>query len=199
MSRYSPPARITFISHPATPEQKAGVFPQDEPLDSRTLEELSAVAWRAPQGAYAVTAPEQRTRQTAAALGLSATEVPELRECDFGLWRGAALDTLYAEYPEGLSAWLGDVSARPHQGESYLGLMERVGGWMESQRDSGHVLAITHASVIRAAVVHALQAPPHHAFRSIELAPLTVTDIRLSGASWRVRSIGVPLAGAVDD
>jgi broad specificity phosphatase PhoE len=106
MSQYAAPARITLICHPATPQQKAGVFPTDEPLDVKSLEQLSAVEWKAPKGALILTAPELRTRQSAEALTLNATEVPELRECDFGHWRGIDLISLQAKDPEGLSKWL---------------------------------------------------------------------------------------------
>ncbi len=61
-------------------------------------------------------APEQRTRQTAEALGLNAIEAPELRECNFGRWYGKDLETLLEEDPSGLSDWLNEIDAAPHQG-----------------------------------------------------------------------------------
>jgi broad specificity phosphatase PhoE len=196
MSSYSPPARITLITHPATAQQTAGVFPADESLDPQTLEQLSTIAWHASRTAQAVTAPELRTRQTTTALGLTPIEAHDLRECDFGLWRGVALETLQTEDPDGLATWLMNPSARPHQGESFMSQMERVGNWIDMQRSTGHVIAITHASVVRAAIAHVLQVPPHHALRTIEIAPLTLTDIRLTGNTWRLRSMGVPLSQA---
>jgi broad specificity phosphatase PhoE len=195
MSEYAPPPRITLICHPATPQQKAGCFPADEPLDSRSLEQLSAIAWDIPQNALILTAPERRTRQTAEALGLNAIDAPELRECDFGRWSGVDLETLQAEDPAGLSEWLSDIAAAPHQGESFYNLITRISGWLDARRSAGHVVAVTHASVVRAAIVQVVQAPPHEAFQRIEIAPLTVTEIRLSGGRWRVRSVGVPLIG----
>jgi broad specificity phosphatase PhoE len=197
MSRFAPTARITFLCHPATPQQRAGIFAADEPLDAASLEQLTTIAWKAPQVTRIVTAPEQRTRQTAAAFKLAATEEPELRECDFGKWRGATLESLQAEDPTGLSEWLRDITAAPHQGESFYNLVARVGGWLDSQLDAGHMIAVTHASIIRAAIVNVLHASPQEAFQRIEIAPLTITDIRLSRGHWRVRSVGVPVIGAV--
>ena len=192
MNTYAPPTRITLISHPATREQRNGIFPHDEPLDAKALAMLSAVAWKPPRSSRILTAPELRTRQTANTLGMSAVEAPELRDCDFGRWRGQSLETLD---PEEIAKWLTDINAAPHGGESFHSLMTRVGRWLDGQRDTGHVVAITHASVIRAAVVHALGLTPNQAFLRVEVAPMTVTDLRLTGGSWRVRSVGVPLEG----
>jgi broad specificity phosphatase PhoE len=193
MSPYAPPTRITFLCHPATPQQKAGVFPTDEPLDTRSLEQLTAIAWNVPKIAMILVAPERRTHQTAEALKLNATDAPELRECDFGHWRGTSLETLQTKDPTGLSEWLSDITASPHQGESFYDLVTRVGSWLEAQHDTGHVIAVTHASVVRAAIVHVLQAPPNEAFRRIEIAPLTMTEIRRGRGHWQVFSVGVPL------
>jgi broad specificity phosphatase PhoE len=192
MSPHDASARVLLISHPATREQKAGVFPLDEPLDARALADLAAVRWSAPRSTRVVVSPELRTRQSAEALGLAATEAAELRECDFSRWRGRALESLPVEE---LLAWLQDVTVAPHGGESFHGLMLRVGGWLDAQRNAGTVLALTHASVVRAAVVWALQGLPDAAFLRIEVAPLTLTDLRFSGGHWRVRSVGVPLVG----
>lgn len=191
MSSYAPPTRITLISHAATREQKAGILPCDESLDARALAELATVAWRPARDSRILTAPELRTRQTAEALGLKATEMADLRDCDFGRWRGRSLEALREEE---ISQWLRDVTAAPHGGESFHSLMIRVSIWLDAQRVAGPVVAVTHASVVRAAVVGALQVPDE-AFLSIEVAPLTATDIRFSGGHWRVRSVGVPLIG----
>jgi broad specificity phosphatase PhoE len=193
MSQHASLTRITFICHPATPQQKAGVFPTDEPLDTRSLAQLSAIAWKVPIAALVLTAPELRTRQTAEVLNRNATETQELRENDFGHWSGISLETLQASDPAGLAEWLSDATAAPHEGESFYNLVIRVGRWLETQRDAGHVIAVTHASVVRAAIVHVLQASPRDAFQRIEIAPLTATELRFSGDGWRVRSVGVPL------
>jgi broad specificity phosphatase PhoE len=172
------------------------MFPGDEPLDLQTLAEVEGVSWKAQRDVRVLVAPEQRARQTAEALGLVGAETSELRDCDFGRWRGRSLEELQVEELTGLMEWLSDVEAAPHGGESFYNLMIRVGMWLDSQREGGQVVAITHASVIRAAVVHALQLSPDAAFMRLEVAPLTMTDIRLTGGSWRVRSVGVPLVKA---
>jgi broad specificity phosphatase PhoE len=145
-------------------------------------------------GALILTAPELRTRQSAEALTLNATEVPELRECDFGHWRGIDLISLQAKDPEGLSKWLSDITAVPHQGESFYELVIRIGRWLDTLRDAGNVIAVTHTSIVRAVIVQVLQGPPYDAFQRIEVEPLTVTEIRFSRDQWRVRFVGLPLS-----
>jgi broad specificity phosphatase PhoE len=100
------------------------------------LEVLPAVRWEAPRHARALVSPERRTQQTAEALGLEAVVAPELRECDFGAWAGRWLEGLAVEE---LMQWLGDVDAAPHGGESFGGLMRRVGAWLDGVRDGGGV------------------------------------------------------------
>jgi broad specificity phosphatase PhoE len=117
----------------------------------------------------------------------------ELRDCDFGRWHGRSLEELQSEEFQSLIDWLNDIRAAPHAGESFYKLMTRVGTWLDRQRDVGPVIAVTHGSVIRAAVVHAMQGSPHQSFLRLEVSPLTATDIRFSNGFWRIRSVGVPL------
>jgi broad specificity phosphatase PhoE len=98
-----------------------------------------------------------------------------------------------ARDPEGVSAWLNDPAAAPHGGESLLSLMQRVAQWLDAEKTANRKsILITHASIIRAAIVHALGAPPH-AFWRIDIAPLSMT--RLSGAHgrWNLASSGCVL------
>jgi broad specificity phosphatase PhoE len=115
---------------------------------------------------------------------------PMLRDCDYGRWAGRSLDELEAQEPEALAEWLNDPSAAPHGGESIISLMTRVAEWLDALSGShGKILAVTHAAVIRAAVTHAIGAPPR-AFWRIDIAPLSLT--RLSGdyGRWTLASIG---------
>jgi broad specificity phosphatase PhoE len=143
------------------------------------------------------TSPELRARQTAEALGLDATAQPALRECDYGRWKGCAFADVLARDPDGISAWLQDAAATPHGGESLSSLMQRVAQWLDAEHAADRkAVVITHASIIRAAIVHALAAPPQ-SFRRIDIVPLSVT--RLSGAHgrWNLASAGCVLRGEV--
>ena len=192
MPPHSPPARITFLSHAATPATRAGSFPLDEPLEPAALARLQTAAWKPPGTQAICAAPEQRTRETATALALTPDLTPALADCDYGCWRGHSLDHIAATDPEGLTAWLTDPTATPHGGESIVQHIARAGAWLETRRPTGHTFAITHPAVIRAALVHVLAAPPS-AFWRIEIAPATLTDLRFNGRAWTVRSTGLPI------
>ena len=106
-----------------------------------------------------VTSPTRRATQTAAALGLEATIEPMLRDCDYGRWTGRSFDEVQAQEPEALADWIKDPSAAPHGGESVVAMIARVSAWLDTQLTKpGVILAVTHASVIRAAIVCALEA-----------------------------------------
>ena len=74
-----------------------------------------------------------------------------LRDCDYGRWTGRSFDEVQALEPEALADWIKDPSATPHGGESVVAVMARV-SWLDKQLTiPGVILAVTHASVIRAA------------------------------------------------
>jgi broad specificity phosphatase PhoE len=131
--------------------------------------------------------PESRVQQTAAALGLLFEVSDELRDCDYGAWQGRELDEIQSSEPDNVLAWLTDVAATPHGGESISELIDRVGRWFKAQSGAGHIIAVTHPAVIRAAIVCVLEAPPQ-AFWRIDIAPLSLTDLRFNGRVWTLRS-----------
>jgi broad specificity phosphatase PhoE len=185
-------SRLTLIAHAATEAQRRAAFPLDEPLEKRELEKVAALGWKAPRALRVASGPERRAQKTAEALGLSAEQVDELRDCDYGAWRGLTLSEVELRQPEEVLAWLTDPAAAPHGGESILRLIARVGAWLEEQRAPAHTIAVTHPAVIRSAVVHALQAPPSSFWR-VDIAPLSLTDLRWNGRVWTVRSSGCAL------
>lgn len=187
--------RLTLISHAATQAQRRAAFPLDEPLDQREISKISALGWKAPEAQKVLSAPERRTQQTAQALGLTASTTPELRDCDYGIWHGRELSQLQTQDPEGVAAWLADPAASPYRGESIANLIDRVGGWLDQQREDGHTIAVTHPVVIRSAVVHILNAPIQSFWR-IDIAPLSLTDLRFNGKVWTLRSCATTLSRA---
>jgi broad specificity phosphatase PhoE len=148
--------RLLLISHASTAAMRAGRFPADDPLDARGLAEAGAAHAR-----------------------LSI------------LWRGRRLADLAVEAPQELAAWTHDPDAAAHGGESFTQLVKRVGQWLdaldnalsEEPRNAQNIVAITHAPVIRAVVVHALGAPPA-VFPRIEIAPLAMVELRRSRRGW---------------
>ena len=164
----------------------------DEPLDARALEEARALRSRLDRADVAWTGPAARARQTAEALGLAATVAPELDECDFGAWRGRTLAELDSEDPVAVAAWIEDPAAAPHGGESLLAVLDRVRGWLDVHAgDGSRVVAVTHAGVIRAALVCALDAPVQ-AFWRFDVAPLSRTVLHAHDGRWTVRGVNLP-------
>ena len=75
-------------------------------------------------------------------------------------------------------------------GETIPQLLQRVAAWMaERGRDQGRMVAVTHASVIRAAIVHVIQAQLPSFWR-VDVLPLSQTDLRTNGRRWVLRSLG---------
>jgi broad specificity phosphatase PhoE len=185
-------SRITFVSHALTAAIRRAVFPSDEPLEDGEFEKLQQLKLRAPKAEQILCGPEQRARQTAEALGLAATVVNELRDCDYGAWRGRSLNELQSSDPEGLSLWLTHPESAPHGGESVAQIIDRSRKWLDASGQTGHVIAVTHPAIIRATIVHVLSAPAV-AFWRIDTAPATVTDLRFNGRNWTVRSLGCPV------
>ncbi|MDI7047409.1 histidine phosphatase family protein, partial [Escherichia coli] len=54
---------------------------------------------------------------------------------------------------------------------------------MQNPQNAQNVVAVTHAPVIRAAIVHALGASPA-IFSRIEIAPLSMIELRRSRRGW---------------
>ncbi len=137
-----------------------------------------------------LTSPARRAIETARALNLEAAIEPALRDCDYGRWAGESLEQVQAREPEALAEWLQNPGAAPHGGESMLALMARASAWLDAQQATpGVTLAVTHASVIRAAIVHAIEAEPRSFWR-IDVAPLSLTRLNGADGRWTVDSIG---------
>jgi len=181
--------RLSLVCHAATAATRAASFPGDEPLEPRALARAAALAPLLGAASAAWTGPEMRCRQTAEALGLAASVAADLRECDYGSWSGRRLAAIEQEHPAAIAAWISDPAAAPHGGESLRDLLARAASWLASIRRDGPVVAVTHASLIRAIVIEVLAAPPASFWR-LDIAPLSVTDLRFAQERWSVRSAG---------
>jgi broad specificity phosphatase PhoE len=192
-------ARLRLLCHAPTAAIRTSAFPNDEPLDAQAQGRLSSLSFRVSPADLCLTSPALRARQTAQDLGIAADVEPLLRDCDYGRWAGRTFDEVQHEEPEAIDEWLRDPAAAPHGGESIVGLIARVAQWLDMQRAAPErIVAITHAAVIRAAIVHALGAPPLSFWR-IDITPLSL--VRLSGANgrWTLASLGRIEARDEDD
>ena len=165
-------------------------FPADEPLDFRGRQKLAGLPHRSHYADRYLTSPALRAVQTAEALKLAATVEPMLRDCDYGRWTGRTLDEVQAQEPEAVAEWLRDPGAAPHGGESVLALIERVATWLDAQKAAqGKIVAVTHPSVVRAAIVHAIEAGPRSFWR-IDIGPLSLTRLSADNGRWTLASLG---------
>ena len=183
-------ARLILICHGSTDAVRKAAFPADEPLDRHGEEDAAALAQRLPSAERYWTSPELRTRQTAQALRLDATAIPTLHDCDYGAWKGHTFEEILAQDPQAVDAWLRDPAATPHGGESLLRMMQRTALWLDAEkRIDGQSILVTHATIIRAAIVHAIEAAPQ-AFWRIDIAPLSMTRLSGRDGRWNLASAG---------
>ncbi len=189
--------RLTLlISHaPTQAQRRLQLFRRMSPWRSRSSCERSPRSAGRRQG-YSESGrpPERQTQQTLPRLLVCQ---PQSRlswcDCDYGAWRGRELDELQTSEPEGIVAWLTDASASPHGGESIVDLINRVGRWLDEQRDAGHTLAVTHPAVIPAGRSCMLcRHRPRHSGASI-LRRSPSQNLRFNGMVWTVRSTACPL------
>lgn len=181
------PTRITLICHGATRATRSAAFPSDEPLEKPAAPAKETIAsLRRAERCW--TSPALCARQTAAALGLAPAVDPTLRDCDYGRWAGRYLRDVEAEEPESIATWLTDGTAAPHGGESFTNVRRRIAAWLDQRiGENGHGVVVTHAAVIRCAILHAIGAP-EPSFWHVDIAPLSITELRHDGSRWRWRA-----------
>lgn len=128
-----------------------------------------------------VTSPAPRAR-------VDGAEVDErLRPWDLGRWTGLPLAQLPADE---LARWRADPSWRGHGGESLADVGNRVRALLDQWRGAdGRITAVTHAGVVRAAVLGALRAPDAAAW-DLDVRPGSVTELHATGTGWRVVRVG---------
>jgi broad specificity phosphatase PhoE len=105
-----------------------------------------------------------------------------------GRWNGLTLGEAMAREPGAVDAWLADPRATPHGGESLLAFISRVGGWLDTRpvEDGCRIVAVAEPSVIRAALVYALKAPPS-TYWNLDVRPLSTTTLAGQRGRWNLR------------
>lgn len=149
----------------------------DTPLSPHGLEQAQALATGlAPRGIRTlISSPLQRARQTALPLsqhlGLDLLLDERLTEIDYGLWEGWTQVQIKARWPEALRLWKRRPDAYPPVGGEPLALAaERVRCCLDELAASctKPLLLVTHAGVIRLALLLAAQIPLAD-FRKVEV------------------------------
>ncbi|PZH10109.1 histidine phosphatase family protein [Streptomyces sp. NTH33] len=188
-------SRVTLISAATTPSLRRARFDDGDSLDAGGAARARAAAGCLPTAGRVLASPSPRCRETATALGLTASEEAELAGLDVGRWRGRTLEEVSTAEPEAVARWLADPGAAPHGGESVRALCGRVARWLEtSGRADGRTVAVVEPEVIRAVVVNVLDAPGP-AFWRLDVPPLTATELTGRSGRWNLR-LGHPLGDA---
>ena len=161
---------ILLVRHGETAANRArlALGRADPPLTDRGREQAAALAARlAGSGATRVlSSPLARARATAeaiaGALGVAVEEDARLVELDYGEWD----ERSFAEFPpDDLVRWRTDASFAPPGGESLLAVGARVASLCQELVTGDPVVAVSHVSPIKAAVLWALDADPLLAWR----------------------------------
>ncbi|MFI7404365.1 histidine phosphatase family protein [Streptomyces sp. NPDC049541] len=189
--------RVTFVAAARSSPLLAERFEDDRPLDQAGWDEVQRVARDLVPLAAAelrYCSPTPRSRATGDALGYAPLVQLALRDCDMGRWRGLTLGEAMAREPEAVDAWLADPRATPHGGESLQGFIARVGNWLDTRpaEDGGRIVAVAEPSVVRAALVYALKAPPS-TYWNIDVRPLSTTTVTGHAGRWNLRFDGAPV------
>lgn len=175
--------RLTLICHAVTPFQKQGRFAADESVVMDWRNASLSLAGRYKKNPRLLCGPEARTRQTAGLFGRDPKVEKALRDGDWGRWAGQDVNAVDRHE---LMEWLTDNASAPHGGESVDKICARVGRWMKSlEHHPGHVVAVTHPLVIRAAMLYVMQFPISM-FYLIDVEPLSATELRFNDV-WRLR------------
>ncbi|CUW27288.1 MULTISPECIES: histidine phosphatase family protein [Streptomyces] len=190
------PLRVTFVAAARGAQPLAERFQDDRPLDQGGWDEVQRVAGDLLPLAAAelrYCSPTPRSRATGDALGYAPLVQLALRDCDMGRWRGLTLGEAMAREPQAVDSWLADPRSAPHGGESLLEFVSRVGGWLDTRpvEDGGRIVAVAEPSVIRAALVYALKAPPA-TYWNIDVRPLSTTTVTGRSGRWNLRLDGTP-------
>lgn len=130
--------------------------------------------------------PALRCRQTAQWLGGDWQENPLLWEQNFGDWEGMS----YADLPELAEQSRADLAKHcPPNGESFLELCARFETALERMPNSGRIVILAHAGIIRAALGLALDLP--ETGLSFNVAPLSLTRLVQTSGGWAINGVGI--------
>jgi broad specificity phosphatase PhoE len=182
--------RLILLGAAGTAANRAGAFPcATDALDDGGLRKARRRRAITPAPDRIVCSPHPAARETAAALGLEGAQERDLADIDNGRWAGRPLADIERDEPERLAQWLGDPGLGAPDGETMAQLVTRVGGWLDRAADAGEtILAVTHAAVMRAALVHGLGLAVRTTFQ-IDIAPLSLLRLSFNG-KWRMQELG---------
>lgn len=187
-----PPTTLVLVRHGVTDHTTRKVFSgglasSNPPLNDEGRAQVRATGeWLSPmreQIDALVASPVRRTHQSAEILGEILGHPVEfedgIAEMEFGSWDGLTFADVQEQFPDELSAWLGNLEHAPGGGESFRTVADRVLAGRDrivSAYTGRTVLVVSHVTPIKTLVADALGAPLEALFR-MELSPASVTVI----------------------
>jgi broad specificity phosphatase PhoE len=170
--------RWWWVRHAPVTGHQGRIYGQaDFPADCSNQTVFQSLAAVLPADAVWITSNLRRTHQTAEAIlaampraeAGAAPEIarpaerliePEIAEQHFGNWQGRTFDELYKmRGDERFTFWISPASEVPPGGESFVEVVNRVGGAVQrltEQFAGRQIVAVAHGGSIRAALAHAL-------------------------------------------
>lgn len=132
------------------------------------------------------TSPLRRCVDTAAcvehATGLAPRPAPELIDMDYGEWTGRVQAEMAAEQPEAWRLWRETPDrVRFPNGEGLGDVLTRAAALLSRLSDPGSgttTLLVTHDSVIRALVIHAMGLSPS-IYHRLKVSPASLTELSM--------------------
>jgi probable phosphoglycerate mutase len=187
-----PPTTLVLVRHGATDHTSGkrfsgGLGGRNPSLNDEGRDQVRATGeWLAPLAEtvdVVVSSPVRRTHETAEIIGALLDRPVELEpaiaEMEFGSWEGLTFAEVREQYPDELSAWLGDLDQVAGGGESFRTVAARVLEGRDrivASYPGKTVLVVSHVTPIKVLVADALGAPLEALFR-MELSPASVTVV----------------------
>jgi len=181
---------VILLCAATTRSSRIGGFAgRDEPLDEPGRAAAAAFMLDPRFRARVHASPALSAMQTAAALEVEGSATPALADIDHGRWAGRSFAQVHDDAPDAFARWLADPTAATPGGEAMDDVARRVGAWLDAvAAEDGPVLAITHATVIRAALAQALFLPLRSTL-AIDIAPLARVELSFNRI-WRLQALG---------
>jgi broad specificity phosphatase PhoE len=154
---------LLLIRHGATPPneqrpyilQGCGINPSLSESGQKQAQALAGFLETNSSIHHVYCSPMIRAKETAQAVcerfGLIPQEVPDIHECDVGLWEGKSWDIIMEESPEAYRAFIEDPYLNRYEGgESYGDVYDRCEPALKSllERHTGETIAVVAHNVI---------------------------------------------------
>ena len=196
---------IVLVRHATCPQIDSVLLGRsvDRPLDERGEGQARFVAQRllAVPNLVVESSPRRRARHTAGIIAAQRDTVvrivPQMDEVDFGSWSGQSFEALAAD-PQWRRWNQYRAVSRTPAGESIRDVQERVLTHFRKLAqtfDEETIAIVTHAEVIRSAVLLALQAPIDDYYR-YQIGPASLTRLTVEGSQLRLDSVNEQAAAA---